>query len=183
MDMNMDIVAKLIDESRFEEALALIFELKKMHTDPYIYVLEAIAQKELGQFENAITSSLIAIRAFPCIETYNLLTNIYIECGRHKEALRNNDLCLKLFKQVGNLRVRTQILMVMEEFSKAIKNSKRVLKLNPTDPLIYFDISMCYASLRKYDDAYIYINKALVYGQTPDLYKWRSLVESLLGRK
>lgn len=179
----METVTKLIDEGRFEDALALMQDIKKFETTPQIYVLETIALKELGRFENAITSSLIAIRAFPCIETYNLLTNIYIECGRHKEALRNNDLCLKLFKQVGNLRVRTQILMALEDYTKAIKNSKRVLKLNPADPLIYLDISMCYVSLRKYDDAYIYINKALVYGQTPDLYKWRSLVESLLGRK
>lgn len=181
--MIMETVINLIDEGRFEEALALITEKKKDQNDPYLYVFEAIANEGLGQYESAITSSLIAVRAYPCIETYNVLTNIFVKCGRYKEALKNNDLCYKLFKQTGNLRFRTQILMYMEEHAKAIKNSKRVLKLNPTDPLIYLDISLCYIALSDYKAAYKYINKALKYGQQPDLFKCKSVIEFYLREK
>lgn len=173
----MEDIEKLFDEGRFEEALYLISLTKKTNGSHLIFAYEAIAYMQLDRLEDALTSAMISIRSFPCIENYNLLTNIYLKSGRYDEALRTSKICYRLFRQIDNLRIRTQIYMELKQYSNAIKNSKRILKTTPADHTVYLDISMCYTAMKNYAQAFKYICRALKYCQSPELYQWKSLIE------
>ncbi len=179
----MEQIIALLDIGEFSQGLELIKERQQYSTDPALFWLEAAALRSLGFLEDAIKPAKTALHLNPCVETHKLLANIYIDLRMFKDALFVNDECIRLYKDIEAIRMRTLLLMSIKDYKKAIKNAKTVLKYYPNDPLIYHDISHCYLFLGKLKKAKKYNEIALSYGDSKELYLFRNLIEREMRSK
>lgn len=173
----------LMDEQRYDEVLQEISLLKRNNPNPMLFMIEAAANMELGRYDNAETSALIALRMQPCIETYNLLINIYFRSDRNLEALKLNDKSIKRFGQVDNLRIKTQLLLKLNRPKQAIKNIWKTLKYEPNDAIHYYDLTSCYSLLDDYKRAIKYIDIAISMNPSPEYYQLKKMYTQILMKQ
>jgi len=177
----MEKVLVFVDEQRYEEALQEISLIKRNNPNPMLFMMEAVANMELGRYENAETSALIAFRMNPCVESYNILINLYIRSDKLQEALKLADKTIKRFKQVDHYRIKTQILLRLNNPKAAIKNIFKTLKFEPRDAIHYYDLASCYSLLSNYRNALKYIDIAITLNPAPEFYQLKNMFTQLLS--
>lgn len=135
---------KLIDSSRFDEAIAILQDCEKLDPSDYTYPYE-IAYALIGkkEFKNAI-STLEKIKQNPSIKAdyYQLLGNAYDYNGQPEKAVDIYEVGLKKFPNSGRLYLERGVMYEFDkDYPAAILTYKKGIKAEPSYPSNYYRIA------------------------------------------
>lgn len=137
---------KLIDDSKFDEAIAILKECEKIDPSDYTYPYEisyALLQKK--DYKSAI-SQLEKIKNYSTIKDdyYQLLGNTYDYDNNPEKAIATYEEGLKKFPNSGRLYLEKGVMYEFDKPEEAIKIYERGIKVDPTYPSNYYRVSNLY---------------------------------------
>ncbi|WBX98488.1 tetratricopeptide repeat protein [Chryseobacterium gambrini] len=137
---------KLIDQSKFDEGIAILQECEKIDPSEYTYPYEiAYALLQKKDYKNAI-SQLEKIKSYPTIQAdyYQLLGNSYDYDNNPEKAIATYDEGLKKFPNSGRLYLEKGVIYEYDQPEEAIKIYEKGINVDPTYPSNYYRVSNLY---------------------------------------
>ncbi|NML56072.1 tetratricopeptide repeat protein [Chryseobacterium cheonjiense] len=137
---------KLIDDSKFDEGIAILKECEKIDPADYTYPYEiAYAQLKKKDYKSAI-SQLEKIKNYSSIQAdyYQLLGNTYDYDNNPEKAIATYEEGLKKFPNSGGLYLEKGVMYEFDKPEEAIIIYEKGIKADPTYPSNYYRASNLY---------------------------------------
>lgn len=138
---------KLIDEEKYDDAIAILKDCEKIDPKDYTYSYEiALAYLKKTEYKNAI-SQLEKVKGYPDINDYYyaLLGSAYDMDNNAEKAIKVYNEGLKKFPNSGKLHLEKGIVLEYEKkFPDAIETYEAGIKAEPSYPSNYYRVSKIY---------------------------------------
>lgn len=139
--------AKLIDEGKFDESIAILKECEKTDPTDYAYPYEiALAYTHKKEYQNAV-DQLEKIKNYAGIEAdfYQLLGNNYDYVKNPEKAIATYDEGLVKFPNAGRLYLEKGVIYESQEkYLEAISSYEKGIEVDPMYPSNYYRVTLLY---------------------------------------
>lgn len=186
-NLDTDAISFKID---IEKALDITLKIKNLRpSDPLSYVMKSAIHRKNKQYSSAIESINEAIKLqndiSDKISLISLRSDLHVDSGEIGKAI--NDLSFCIANSSSNhtlLFSRFMLFYKIENYSFAIKDLKKALKIRPSESLYYSALSDVYEKLGKIKTAIKYVSIAINLNYSEEYnFNLRSRLYLLVGEK
>lgn len=139
--------AKLIDEGKFDESIAILKECEKIDPTDYAYPYEiALAYTYKKDYQNAI-DQLEKIKNYSGLQSdyYQLLGNVYDYAKNPEKAITTYDEGLQKFPNAGRLYLEKGVIYESQQnYLEAISSYEKGMEVEPMYPSNYYRAALLY---------------------------------------
>lgn len=186
LQVNFNYGKLLIDLSKYDEAIIQFEKIcAENKSEVYHYYL-GLSYEKSGKKEKAFENYLFASETNPFYFKSNYKTALfYVNENKNEAAIEiTNRFITDKNENIDMLKLRGQIYFIKKEYSNAIKDFEKILKLNQLETSLYEQLGASYYYNSNYDKALIIYTHLIenVNNENANYYYYRGLTYGFLNK-